>query len=515
MKQASLELSELEQTCDISEKSSLTCVPPTYWLLITNIDAESRKGHYSGRILYVRYIRRPIRDVSDHLLPDASSKRTDLYSCRRQSYTARSLETLCRGSCWAVLQRCTRHPRFSTPGQTARPVEPSCKHRAGCKESRSHQAWRSRRHEHHLLVKKESATQVLSPRDLIPSDLTVPFNDSVTLTTHATHEFLQHVPVLCSRWQGPVSVAVYAPGTDYAVALDKIALLRHCGDPCVRANVSWHVMFDKNHAPPRAAMVNGSSSAAFLRSWNGSCNSDAMEREYAKFREAHNLTYPINVLRNVARRRARTRYVLASDVELYPSANVIPRFLNLVAERRRRNATETGTPEVYVLPVFEVDAKQRPPLTKRVLVEMLRNKTAVFFHKWTCDRCHKFPKREQWIEHVPFDENHLGIFTTAKRDRTNSFWEPIFIGTNDDPFYKEAFNWEGKRDKMSHSYELCLRGYNFHILDNAFLVHAPGIKTVRASYDMRRTPFVRKNEVRDALMRRHLWHRHPAFAKNC
>ncbi|XP_075539340.1 beta-1,4-glucuronyltransferase 1-like [Dermacentor variabilis] len=355
----------------------------------------------------------------------------------------------------------------------------------------------------------------IAQKDFVLSDLSVPFDESVTLTTQATHEFLQHVPVLCSRWQGPVSVAVYAPGTDYAVALDKIAFLRHCDDPCVSANVSWHVVFDKAHAPPKAVKVKTSSSAAFLRSWNGSCASDVMRREYAQFREAHKMTYPINVLRNLARRRARTRYVLASDIELYPSANVIPSFLSLVAERRRRNATEAGAPQVFVLPIFEVQAKQRPPLTKRALVGMLRNKTAIFFQKWLCDQCQKFPKREEWVNYVPADENQLGIFTTTKRDRSNDLWEPIHIGTNDDPFYAEELTWESRKDKMAQNYEMCLRGYDFHILDNAFLVHAPGIKHSSGRDNKRINPFVRKNNARHARATKRLRSRYPSLVKDC
>lgn len=348
--------------------------------------------------------------------------------------------------------------------------------------------------------------------DFIMSDLSTPFDDSVTLTTQATHEFLQHVPVLCSRWQGPVSVAVFAPGSDYVVAMDKIAYLRLCDDPCVRANVSWHIVYDKVHAPPAAVVVN--SSADFLRSWNGTCASDVMERDYAPFRKANKMTYPINVLRNVARRRARTRFVLASDIELYPSANVIPRFLALVEERRRQNATLASVPQVFVLPIFEVQAKQQPPLTKRALVQMLHNKTAIFFHKWVCDQCQKFPKREEWIEYVPNDDV-LGVLTTTKRDRTKRSWEPIYIGTNDDPFYAEELTWEGKRDKMAQSYELCLRGYDFHILDNAFLVHAPGIKTIIASEERRRVPFVKVNNAHHARLMNSLKSRYPALSKDC
>jgi hypothetical protein len=42
------------------------------------------------------------------------------------------------------------------------------------------------------------------------------------------------------------------------------------------------------------------------------------------------LFYPINVIRNVAREAATTPYVLASDVELYPSANFAREFGQMI-----------------------------------------------------------------------------------------------------------------------------------------------------------------------------------------
>merc|ERR1712018_557844 len=61
--------------------------------------------------------------------------------------------------------------------------------------------------------------------------------------------------------------------------------------------------------------------------------------------------------------------------------------------------------------------------------------------------------------------------------KRKSIWEPIFIGTKNDPPYDERLSWEGKRDKMTQAYLFCLLDYNFAILDNAFLIHKPGIKT--------------------------------------
>lgn len=100
---------------------------------------------------------------------------------------------------------------------------------------------------------------------------------------------------------------------------------------------------------------------------------------------------------------------------------------------------------------------------------------AIFFHKWVCDSCQNFPDRDKWIGEVGSNQT-LNIFRVTKRQRDRSAWEPLYIGTNAEPLYDERLSWDGKRDKMSQMYEMCLMNYDVLILDNAFLVHAPGIK---------------------------------------
>ena len=46
----------------------------------------------------------------------------------------------------------------------------------------------------------------------------------------------------------------------------------------------------------------------------------------------------------------------------------------------------------------------------------------------------------------------LDISVIAKRRApciSGQAWEPIYIGTNQDPLYDERLHWEGKADKMS------------------------------------------------------------------
>lgn len=69
-----------------------------------------------------------------------------------------------------------------------------------------------------------------------------------------------------------------------------------------------------------------------------------------------NMLYPVNVARNVARDAALSHYVLVSDIELYPSPNLVPRFLNMVARNAPPLSTSTK-PKIFPISIFEVDGK--------------------------------------------------------------------------------------------------------------------------------------------------------------
>lgn len=43
----------------------------------------------------------------------------------------------------------------------------------------------------------------------------------------------------------------------------------------------------------------------------------------------------------------------------------------------------------------------------------------------------------------------MDVFHVGKRRGKFVHWEPIFIGTHQDPYYDERLSWEGKKDKMT------------------------------------------------------------------
>lgn len=78
---------------------------------------------------------------------------------------------------------------------------------------------------------------------------------------------------------------------------------------------------------------------------------------------------------------------------------------------------------------------------------MLKNGSAITFHKKVCPDCHTVPKFKEWAAAKP--KPGIRVFHTGKRTGYHLHWEPIFIGTHNDPLYDERLSWEGKMDKMT------------------------------------------------------------------
>lgn len=157
-----------------------------------------------------------------------------------------------------------------------------------------------------------------------------------------------------------------------------------------------------------------------------------------------NISYPINVARNVARDNAQTYFVLASDVELYPSLNIIDSFMSMVLSKPY--LFEDESPTIFALPVFQVYGNQSSPTGKVILKEMIENGTAFSFHEHICKRCHAIPQLDEWLNLEVGDK--LDIFTTVKRKGKLERWEAVYIGTNEDPFFDEQLDWERHGNKM-------------------------------------------------------------------
>lgn len=297
-------------------------------------------------------------------------------------------------------------------------------------------------------------------------------HESVTYTTHADYTFMDNLVPLMERWRGPLSIALHAPGADFKPTMESIAHLRDCTSPLVKEFVTFHVYFSTRHVPKEVPRHN----KVFSEPYNCSLTPPYMNASSEQmYKTQKKLLYPVNVGRNVAREMATTHYILASDIELYPTPNIIEQFLTMIASNAP--PLRSNKPKVFPLNLFEIAANQQVPETKTTLKEMVASGTAVPFHKKLCSGCHSIPMGKEWM--AANETQGLHVFHVGKRMGKFVHWEPIFIGTHAEPLYDERLSWEGKSDKMTQGYALCVLDYEFLIIDNAFLVHKPGIKILK------------------------------------
>lgn len=301
----------------------------------------------------------------------------------------------------------------------------------------------------------------------------------VTYATHVTPDFLRYISEIVRYWDGLVSLAAFVPDFD-ADTVTKL-LLTLCQCLPEMSKISVHYVFPKNKPP---FIETG------LFKTPPNCNLPDPSTVLT-YRYQNKLAYPVNVCRNVARNASVTKHILVSDVELIPSENLAGNFLGMLGKTHSTSRLMIPS-RVYVVPVFEVETYENIPRSKEEIKTLVKEEKAVYFHRYICSHCQKFPGLERWF----LTRGDIKPLLTVRREYPYHRWEPIYIGTKDEPLYSELLSWEGKQDKMTQMLEMCLMGYSFVILDGVFLVHWPGIK--RKTYDMRlsnkwRSPFLVKN----------------------
>uniref|UniRef100_T1HAJ7 Uncharacterized protein n=1 Tax=Rhodnius prolixus TaxID=13249 RepID=T1HAJ7_RHOPR len=230
--------------------------------------------------------------------------------------------------------------------------------------------------------------------------------ESVTYTTHADYTFMENLEPLLDRWKGPISLALHAPGTDFETTLRTIHYLRDCSPQPISQLVTFHIYFPSKHLPKMVPK----SDKLFLDRYN--CSIPAPWFNATTYKTQKKLMYPINVGRNIARESATTHYLLASDIELYPSPGVINDFLDMI--RRNGPSLRHGKPKVFPLSIFELEANMSLPNDKTELVTMLKNGSAIPFHKKVCPRCHNVPHSKEWLK-ANSSQGGLAVFHIGKR----------------------------------------------------------------------------------------------------
>ncbi|EEC01261.1 N-acetyllactosaminide beta-1,3-N-acetylglucosaminyltransferase, putative [Ixodes scapularis] len=150
------------------------------------------------------------------------------------------------------------------------------------------------------------------------------------------------------------------------------------------------------------------------------------------------VSYPVNLLRNVARRNSQTEFVLVLDVDLLPNDGLHESFVDFARENRLFVESHRDDKTVYVAPAFEVRDGVPSPRDKASLLQRVEAMDARPFYLELCWKCQKHTDYEAWQREPP-GQRLAVLFEVLWRDP----WEPFYFGRNSAPLYDERFRQYG------------------------------------------------------------------------
>ncbi|XP_035267311.1 beta-1,4-glucuronyltransferase 1 [Anguilla rostrata] len=323
----------------------------------------------------------------------------------------------------------------------------------------------------------------------------------ITLATHTTINNLHHLDSLLERWQNPLSVAIFAHGQDvkFATAL-AYALSMFC--PQIQALVDFHMVC---HSGEMASFPDQDREQfAGLEDCAGVFAKLETHRDkYKNYAIGGNVSYPNNLLRNVARGGTDTAYILVIDIDMVPSADLPQQFSALLKRR------EPASDEVFVLPAFEIRHARKLPASKSELVQLYQVGEVRPFYEELCPRCQAPTNFSLWVNlHGPAAGQLEVAYTLNWVDP----WEPFYIGPRTVPLYDENFRQYGF-NRISQACELHVAGYRFSVLSAAFVVHR-GFK-VAGDFHRRKDEENRRNRLLFRSFKEGLKAKYPASPRRC
>uniref|UniRef100_A0A0K0FYH0 N-acetyllactosaminide beta-1,3-N-acetylglucosaminyltransferase n=1 Tax=Strongyloides venezuelensis TaxID=75913 RepID=A0A0K0FYH0_STRVS len=181
------------------------------------------------------------------------------------------------------------------------------------------------------------------------------------------------------------------------------------------------------------------------------------------------INYPVNVVRNIARKMSVTKYILLADFDHMFSKNFETKMVKVAKKELKKDQNS-----VLVYRIFEVDENvTNLPENKTSLFTLMSNKKANIFHSYY-PMGHTIPGLYEWINTKDSDEPSVQFEARYSR----SAWEPQFVSTKDIPFHDENFLYP-LRDNTNLRWTMCRKGYRFLIVNDVFMYHI-GIKQEKA-----------------------------------
>ena len=264
-------------------------------------------------------------------------------------------------------------------------------------------------------------------RDVIDQD--------VSIVTHCSVNNMYRLLDMSRRWEGPMSVVIFAPGQDLIVALENILQLVWCVLP-IRTHALFHIVsplsMPARDIKPYLSYVEMVECRFIDRRMRSTLNIENYGFE--------GLNYPNNLLRNFGLQSSMTEYVYVLDVDLVPSVDLRLNFLEFARTHRLMSPqmqVERPSKIAFVTPVFETRDDYSIPDVKST-VTRLYNRTIRQFYVQPCPQCQRPTQYDRWIQ-LPKTE----YLEVAYPVQWTYPYEPFYITHRSVPLYNPNFKQYG------------------------------------------------------------------------
>lgn len=261
---------------------------------------------------------------------------------------------------------------------------------------------------------------------------------------------------LSARWKGLISVAAFSDDSNINATLDRIILLLKC-NPTISVNTSIHLVFPLKSRDQKFVDIVEAKTCDFL----------FPTQEHTSYSTAQ-VAYPVNLLRNVARRYSLTEFIFVIDIDLIPSFDFHSQFFKFASDNNLFHESKFNEKAVYVVPTYEMShemIRDEVPNDKMSLIEKVNRNEVRPFYAEVCSKCQKHTDYKSW-EKISIGKSVEIIYEVSWKDP----WEPFYLSRANVPMYDERFKQYGF-NRVSQVYELSIAGYKFLVLNNLFLIH--------------------------------------------
>uniref|UniRef100_A0A0N4Z129 Serine/threonine-protein phosphatase n=1 Tax=Parastrongyloides trichosuri TaxID=131310 RepID=A0A0N4Z129_PARTI len=298
--------------------------------------------------------------------------------------------------------------------------------------------------------------------NVIKTDENVDSN-RITLILHISNDRnLSMIQEHSKNWKGSISLGVFMHNKILRDARTLCTLCHLKKYSENETNLSIHLIFNKLLEPNddfiKQVMENEMYCEEYFNKFshtNGVCYKKPRDK-YEKIERL--LSYPINVVKNVARNHQITKFIIFGNTGYMFSKDFEKKVLPIAKERME------GQKNVLVLRSFDIlkELSSIDNINKSLLRD-LAFKRKVFFFKNEKKKHFRLPKLKTWLLSKEGNASVQFIYNDYPID-----WDPIFIMNNNVDYYIEEINFPSE-DNVNLRWQMCKNNFKFLVLNDVFV----------------------------------------------